>query len=124
MVEPNVTRTESQGLSPQELASCEHREANLHLNDPVPYEGWMPSEEQIRRFCEQLRSEPGWQEKHQQLDARQSASDDETIVARPDLLSFRRRKALSDLTTLRTTPIRPGSFRITHLSEAALRKIQ
>lgn len=107
MVKPNVTRTESQCLSPQELASCEDLAANLNLNDPVPYEGWLPSEEQIRRFCGQIRSEPGWQEKHQQLDERQSASDDETIVAMPDLLSFRRRKALSDLTALRTNPIRP-----------------
>lgn len=38
----------------------EDPQARLHLNDPIPHEGWLPSEEQIRRFCEQLRAEPGW----------------------------------------------------------------
>ena len=97
MIESNLNRTELQRRSFPKLASGEELEANLHLNDPIPYEGWLPSEAQIRRFCEQLRSEPEWQEQQRKFDERQSDSS-EAVVAMPDHSSFHRRRAFNGVT--------------------------
>lgn len=107
MNEDRMSPTELQRISSHEVAPFEDHEADLHLNDPIPYEGWLPSEAQIRRFCDQLRSEPEWQEQHQQFDDRQSDSDDGAIVAMPDRSSFRRRKSINNGTALRNNSIRP-----------------
>ncbi len=107
MVELKLPRTNSRNRSSREPVFRDNLEENLHLNDPIPYEGWLPSEEQIRRFCEQLRSEPEWQDQHRHYDEMQSELDGETIFGMADRSSFRRRKTLSDLTTIRTNPILP-----------------
>ena len=108
MIEPNLNRTELPRRSFPQLASGEQLEANLHLNDPIPYEGWLPSEAQIRRFCEQLRSEPEWQEQQRKFDERQSDSGAEAIVSMSDHSSFHRRTAFNGLTAHQRNPIRPS----------------
>lgn len=106
MMESNAS-SETQSHNPATHGFRKNPETDLHLNDPIPYKGWLPSEEQIRRFCEQLRSEPAWQERYEHRSEWQSESNEEAFSAIPDRVSRRRKITKNDLATPRANPLRP-----------------